>query len=398
MEEETEHHHHHHSSGGEHHHSSGGEHHHSSSGSSGSSHHHHSSSGDYSLRSFGKKGVDGDVLPEGTISGALFAAFVVILILGPIIIALLYRNKSLKEEIFSLRTQLGAVMEQAEDVSAVSPSSKKKTVKPRYVSSDSYSDFETTANSDIRAVSPVNPAEAVRAALEEEEIEEDEEEIVDDEEDEVEETEGDDEAHEVIIRKVAVSAPVKPHPVIQEEQIAKAVNMSMDEIAAIKRDIALEPNGMWRETDEDGVVTFVPEPFVQNLQGAFSLLSLGQTRDAEAIFGMLSSSKPLWPYGHFFKAVAGRDKGELAKANLLFSTVRALGVQTPESELYSALTSIFLKSDSTAESTLLRIPAMMIGQPALQIGVIPVPKSAPQEIRNKIKAIPGVGDIIEIEW
>lgn len=369
-EEHTHHHHHHH-----HHHRSEGE--HRSGSSSTSVQSYRPSSSDYSLRSFGKKGVDDTPLPEGTISAAVFSACITALILGPIIIALIYRNKSLNDEIFALRTQLGTVMEQSGNTNPDLLSPAKKPVKTRYVSTET--DSSVSGGKKNKPTPTLSAAEAVRSSLEEEMNEEEEE-----------------EAREIVTRRVVEPARVLPS--IPDEQIAKAVNMSLDEIAALKRDIALEPNGQRIEEADDGTFTFTPDPFLQNLQGAFDLLALGQSRDAESIFGMLSAAKPQWPYGHFYKAVAGKDKDELTKANLLFSTIRALGRQTPESELYSALTSLFLKENTAATSTLLRIPAMTAGRPALQVGPVLVPKSTSPEILKQLKSLPGVKVVKELDW
>ena len=344
-------------------------------------HHHHRSStqssqtqastyrstgtGGYSVRSFGKRGDSTTkVLPEGTLPVAVMSVLLTALLFAPVTLVMFFRNKTLSESNFELRDQLGRLMAKMEEDAAdgnVDASFAQAPAKTRYVEDEDM---------------PQRPIVRTRH------VEEDAAPVAD-------------------LSPTAVAAPAarRPNtPIVNDEAIASAVGMTMDEIKALRRDMRLLPNGMRLVEDGRGGETLERDILAQNLQNGFDLLSIGQKRDAEAIFEMVSSAKPCWPYGHFFAAIASSDRSEMAKASRLFSTARALGAMTTEGELYSALASLFIKATATASSTLGRVALAPRREEGLQIGPVYVPASTPPDILAKLRAIRGVGEIRAIEW
>ena len=268
-------------------------------------HHHHrsgspsqgvtyrpSGSGDYSLRTFGKgSSRPPTAIPEGTLPVAVFSILFTALLLAPVILVMFFRNKTLTETNFQLREKLGTLMSQIEEQgqSVVAAPKPAATPKTRYVEDEPQ----------------VQPKAAGQPSAEVAEV-----------------------AAET--RKVS------------DEAIAAAVGMTAEEIKALRRDMLLLPNGMRMVEDENGGTLFERDVLAQNLQNAYNLLAVGQKRDAEAIFDMIASAKPQWPYGHFFAGLAGGNREKMSAAIRLFSTARAIGAITPEGELYSAQASLFM--------------------------------------------------------
>lgn len=343
MPEETEerihHHHHHHRSGSQ------------SSQTQGSAYR-STGAADYSVRSFGKRGDSTTkVLPEGTLPVAVMSVVFTALLFAPVTLVMFFRNKTLSETNFELRDQLGRLMAQMEEnaASGSGPAAVQTPAKTRYVeeADDAAPHAHVARHVAEGGDAPANPA------------------------------------------------PEAAAPIVSDESIASAVGMTMDEIKALRRDMLLLPNGMRMV---DGGETLERDVLSQNLQNGFDLLSIGQKRDAEAIFEMVASAKPCWPYGHFFTAIAASDTSKMEKAARLFSTARALGSMTPEGELYSALASLFMKANSTASSSLGRLALAPKRVEGLQIGPVYVPSSTPPDILAKLRAIKGVGDIRTIDW
>ena len=327
-------------------------------------HHHHrsgsssqgvtyrpSGSGDYSLRTFGKgSSRPPTTIPEGTLPVAVFSILFTALLLAPVILVMFFRNKTLSETNFQLREQVGTLMsqieEQGQNAAAVKP-----TAKPVVAQRTRYGEDEPQ----------IPPKATDQPSLEVAEI-----------------------AAET--RKVS------------DEAIAAAVGMTADEIKALRHDMCLLPNGMRMVEDENGNIVFERDVLAQNLQNAYNLLAVGQKRDAEAIFDMIASAKPQWPYGHFFAGLAGGNRDKMSTAIRLFSTARAIGAMTPEGELYSAQASLFMKSTASASSSITRVTLAPSDDRDLQIGPVYAPSSTPPDILAKMRGIKGVPDVRVVDW
>jgi hypothetical protein len=185
---------------------------------------------------------------------------------------------------------------------------------------------------------------------------------------------------------------------ISDEAIAAAVGMTADEIKALRRDMGLLPNGMRMAEDENGNTLFERDVLAQNLQNAFNLLAVGQKRDAAAIFDMIASAKPQWPYGHFFAGLASGDREKMSAAVRLFSTARAIEAMTPEGELYSAQASLFTKSTASAAASLNRVALAPADGRELQIGPVYAPSFAPTDLLAKLRGIRGVAEVKVVDW
>ena len=323
-------------------------HHHRSSSSSQGVTYRPSGSGDYSLRTFGKgNSRPPRAIPEGTLPVAVFSVLFTALLLAPVILVMFFRNKTLSETNFQLREQLGILMSQIEgqgqNAAVVKPAATPRT---RYVEDE--------------------PQVLTKPAVE-------------------------------TSKDTAAAAAAEP-PKASDEAIAAAVGMTADEIKALRREMRLLPNGMRMVENEDGNTVFERDVLAQNLQNAYNLLAIGQRRDAEAIFDMIASAKPQWPYGHFFAGVAGGNRDKMSAAVRLFSTARAVGAITPESELYSALASLFTKQTASASAALNRVKLTPGEGRELQIGPIYAPSSAPTELLAKLRGVKGVNDIKVVDW
>ena len=364
-------------------------------------HHHHRSSGmsssvgqtyrapgsgEYSLRSFGKRADSPKVLPEGTLPVAVFSVLLTALLFAPVILTMFFRNKTLAETNFRLRDELGRLMQQVEEgtVSSVAPSATPvrppSATRSRYVA-ESEPDAPQERLAEEAAAPSATSAPHTR--------------YVDESEAEV--------PPPVRTRYVDESAPdsaapASPAPSANEEAIAAAVGMTAEEIKALKRDMRLFPNGMRLAEDADGSRVFERDVLAQNLQNGFNLLAIGQKRDAQAIFDMIAGAKPQWPFGQFYAALAGNDREKMAMAARLFSTARAIGVMTPEGELYSAQASLFIKSTASASSSLTRVALTPDDGRELQIGPVYAPSSTPPDILSKLRGIKGVADVRVIDW
>ena len=324
-------------------------------------HHHHrsgttsqgvtyrpSGSGDYSLRTFGKgSSRPPTAIPEGTLPVAVFSILFTALLLAPVILTMFFRNKTLSETNFQLREQLGNLMaqieEQGQNAAAVKPVSAPRT---RYVEDEP----------SVQSAKKVPPST--------------------------------EEVKEVTAETQHVS----------DEAIASAVGMTPEEIKKLRDDMRLLPNGMRMVEDEDGGTLFERDVLAQNLQNAYNLLAVGQKRDAEAIFDMIASAKPQWPYGHFFAGLAGGSRDKMSAAVRLFSTARAIGAMTPEGELYSAQASLFMKSTASASSSISRVTLAPADGRELQIGPVYAPSSTPPDILAKLRGIRGVADVRVVDW
>ena len=323
-------------------------------------HHHHrsvsssqgvtyrpSGSGDYSLSTFGKgSSRPPTAIPEGTLPVAVFSILFTTLLLAPVILVMFFRNKTLSETNFQLRERLGTLMsqieEQGQNATAVKPIATPRT---RYVEDEP----QTQPNATVQSSTEV----------------------------------------------AAVAAETRK---VSDEAIAAAVGMTADEIKALRRDMTLLPNGMRMTEDENGNILFERDVLAQNLQNAFNLLAVGQKRDAEAIFDMIASAKPQWPYGHFFAGLAGGNREKMSAAIRLFSTARAIGAMTPEGELYSAQASLFIKSTASASSSLNRVALAPADGRELQIGPVYAPSFAPPDLLAKLRGIRGVADVRVVDW
>ena len=372
-------------------------------------HHHHRSSGtttssgqtyrapsssEYSLRSFGKRADSQKALPEGTLSIAVFSVLLTALLFAPVILTMFFRNKTLAETNFRLRDELGRLMQQVEEgtVSSVAPSA--TPVRPPSATRSRYVDESEPGTPQARlaeeaAAPSATPAPRTRY---------------------VDESEPDP-PPPVRTRYVDKSAPnfaapASPAPSAalsaaqsaNEEAIAAAVGMTAEEIKALKRDMRLFPNGMRLAEDADGSRVFERDVLASNLQNAFKLLAIGQKRDAQAIFDMIAGAKPQWPFGQFYAALAGGDRERMAKAARLISTARAIGVMTPEGELYSAQAALFTKANASASASLTRVGLAPSDGTALQIGPVYAPSSAPPDILAKLRAIRGVAEVRTVDW
>ena len=318
------------------------------------------------------------MLPEGTLPVAVFSVLITALLLAPVILVMFFRNKTLTDTNYQLRDELGRLMQQVEEggVPSPIPVQDPSAAQPRRVDDSNASAIRT------RRVDDSDDAPAIRTRYVDE---------------------------SAAAPAPSVSAPPAAPPAatpaatpaaqtVNEEAIAAAVGMTSEEIKALRRDMRLLPNGMRQSEDVDGSPVFERDVLAQNLQHGFNLLAIGQKRDAEAIFGMIASAKPQWPYGHFFAALAGNDREEMEKAVRLFSTARAIGAITPEGELYSAQASLFARSNASASASLTRVALAPSDGTALQIGPVYAPSSAPPEILAKLRAIRGVVEVRVVDW
>ena len=342
-------------------------------------HHHHrsgtssqgvtyrpSGSGDYSLRSFGKGSSRPPTsIPEGTLSVAVFSILFTALLLAPVILVMFFRNKTLSETNFQLREQLGSLMSQIEEQgqnAALSTTKPVSTPRTRYVEDDPQVQPRASVQSSAPGIA--NRSQGTGAAETEQEM-------------------------------AQVAAETRK---VSDEAIAAAVGMTGEEIKALRRDMLLLPNGMRMVEDENGNTLLERDVLAQNLQNAYNLLAVGQKRDAEAIFDMIASAKPQWPYGHFFAGLAGGNRDKMSAAIRLFSTARAIGAMTPEGELYSAQASLFIKSTASASSSLTRVALTPDDGRELQIGPVYAPSSTPSDILAKLRGIKGVSDVRVVDW
>ncbi len=284
---------------------------------------------------------------------AVFSVLFTALLLAPVILVMFFRNKTLSETNFQLREQLGALMSQIEEQGEQAPVS---TAKPVSAPRTRYVEDEPQIQAQPRAKEVARPSK----------------------EDAVE---------------VSTDAGM-----VSDDAIAAAVGMTSDEIKALRRDMRLLPNGMRMVEDENGNTVLERDVLAQNLQNAYNLLAVGQKRDAEAIFDMIASAKPQWPYGHFFAGLAGGSRDKMSTAARLFSTARAIGAMTPEGELYSAQASLFAKSTASASSAILRVTLSPADGRELQIGPVYAPSSTPPDILAKLRGIRGVADVRLVDW
>lgn len=370
-------------------------------------HHHHRSSGmpssvgqtyrapgsgEYSLRSFGKRADSPKVLPEGTLPVAVFSVLLTALLLAPVILIMFFRNKNLAETNFRLRDELGRLMQQVEEGAESSAAPSAAPVRPpsatrsRYVD-ESEPDAPQERLAEEAAAPSVTPAPRTR--------------YVDELESEAPppvRTRYVDESAPDSAAPATTAAPPSAAQSANEEAIAAAVGMTAEEIKALKRDMRLFPNGMRLAEDADGSRVFERDVLAQNLQNGFNLLAIGQKRDAQAIFDMIAGAKPQWPFGQFYAALAGNDREKMAMAARLFSTARAIGVMTPEGELYSAQAALFTKANASASASLTRVGLAPSDGTALQIGPVYAPSSAPPEVLAKLRAIRGVAEVRTVDW
>ncbi len=349
------------------------------------------SSSEYSLRSFGKRADTPKILPEGTLPVAVLSVLLTALLLAPVILIMFFRNKTLQETNARLRDELGSLMQKVE-MGAIPIADSEQTpsaTRTRYVEEAAPVAASTPRTRFVDDSAPDTPS-PIRTRF-----------VVESEPDT---------PPPVRTRKVNESAPApaaavstpaatpSAAQVANEEAIAAAVGMTAEEIKALKHDMLLFPNGMRLAEDADGNRTFARDVLAQNLLNGYNLLAIGQRRDAEAIFDMIASAKPQWPYGVFFAALAGNDRAKMEKAVRLFSTARAIGAMTPEGELYSAQASLFTKANASAAASLTRVNLSPSDGTSLQIGPVYAPSSAPSEILSKLRAIRGVGEVRTIDW
>ena len=345
-------------------------------------------SDEYSLRSFGKRADSPKVLPEGTLPVAVFSVLLTALLLAPVILVMFFRHKTPSETTSRLRDELGRLMQQVEEGEVPSAA----TVRPpsatrsRYVA-ESEPDAPQARYAE-EASAPAAPS-APRTRY-------------------VNESEPDvpppvrtryvDESASDPVAPASNAAEPSAAQSANEEAIAAAVGMTAEEIKALKRDMRLFPNGMRLAEDADGSHVFERDVLAQNLQNGFNLLAIGQKRDAQAIFDMIAGAKPQWPFGQFYAALAGGDRERMAKAARLFSTARAIGVMTPEGELYSAQAALFTKANASASASLTRVGLAPSDGTALQIGPVYAPSSAPPDVLSKLRAIRGVAEVRTVDW
>lgn len=338
--EQEEHHHHHHH---HHHHSSSSP---SQGGSNSSPFVKVADIGDYSVRSFGRKSQTGrNPLPEGALSLIMCSVTVTALVIAPVVIKLVFSNKALTASNDQLRARLGTLMARLEekggdDNVAVKP-------KARYIEEETPAAEEPTENS------PAAPAAS------------------------------------------DAPPPSAPHSL---DAIASALGIDKKDLAVLKAEMEIFPNGMRYEIDDKGEDALVPDPLERNISNAVTLLFLDQRRDAASILRMASSAKPLWPYAHFLLGVAAGESAELERANLLFSAARAVGALPPEGELYRAACSLFLGSNAQAEAAIDHVSLADHEGRDLQIGPIPVPDGAPAHILDALRKACGADNIRKVEW
>lgn len=338
MPEETEypHHHHHH-----HHHSSPSQ---SSGGDRSSPGVRVQDIGDYSLRTFGRKcQTSNNQLPDGALSIIVFSVVITALVLAPVIITLMFRNKTLGDANERLRARLGVLMSQLEE-GGEAPREQPRQGHARYIDEDLPDE-------------PSKPQERQD-------------------------------------QDTAAHTPTPP----DLDSIARALDMTKADLNAIKEEMELFPNGMRFEIDDEGGDALVADPLARNIANALTLYFLGQKTDAAALFRMVSGAKPLWPYGHFFLGVATGDRAEMERANLLFSAARALGALPPEGEIYRAACSLFLGNAAAATTSIERAKLSPPDDRELQIGRIPVPSTASAQVVDMMRSLCGTPNVKEAEW
>lgn len=303
---------------------------------------------DYSVRTFGRKSqTDSLTLPEGALSIILCSIMVTALVIAPVVIKLLFRNKELSASNEQLRARLGVLMAKLEEKGV--DDQEPTTAKARYID-------DAPAAEELVATAPASP-EAASA-------------------------------------DVAAPPPVAPESL---DTIAAAIGIDKKDLAALKADMEVFPNGMRYEIDENGEDALVPDPLANNISNAITLYFLDQKRDAASILRMVSGAKPLWPYAHFLLGVASGERAELERANLLFSAARAMGALPPEGELYRAACSLFLGSTTQALASIERMELIAPDNRELQIGIIPAPANAPAHILTMLRKACGADNIRTVE-
>ncbi len=349
-------------------------------------------SGEYSLRSFGKRADSPKVLPEGTLPVAVFSVLLTALLLAPVILIMFFRNKNLAETNFRLRDELGRLMQQVEEGAESSATSSAVSARPPSATRSRYVD-ESGPDAPQARYAEEAAAPSATSAPQTRNVDESESEAPPP----VRTRYVDESAPDSVASATKAAAPSAAQSA-NEEAIAAAVGMTTEEIKALKHDMRLFPNGMRLAEDADGSRVFERDVLAQNLQNGFNLLAIGQKRDAQAIFDMIAGAKPQWPFGQFYAALAGGDREKMARAVRLFSTARAIGVMTPEGELYSAQAALFTKANASAAASLTRVGLAPSDGTALQIGPVYAPSSAPPDVLAKLRAIRGVAEVRTVDW
>lgn len=306
--------------------------------------------------------------PRETKTVAVVAVFLTIFCLLPVIVVLLFKNRSLTEENATLRHELGMKMQQIEKLSSV------EAVAAKGASTDKAEDESV----DFLSASALNAGAGI-----------------DDAEDET--LFGDDDAD-----NAAASRPESDEELLPRtppEAAVKAAAISAEESEAIRRDITLMPNGM-RLSGKGASASLTVDPLAGIIAQAFSFVSCGQRSDAAISFGKIVEYKPYWPYGYFYLGLLSGDKKAMAKAADLFEKAELIGASTPESIFYEALTALYRKANFSAEGYVSRLSVRKTGHDPLQTGPALYPPDAPAKILESLKKIPGAPELVRFtpDW
>ena len=332
-EHHTHHHHHHHPSAYE-----------SPSYHSTHSHHHHSRD-EYEEGRFYRS--------HSTASGIVLTFFLLLLVCAPIFFFFADKNEKLKHENIALRTEIFRLTEEI--------SSLKKESLDKEPLSSAETQSEKTASRTTIVDTP-----------EKREIEK--------------------ENKQTLPPLPPASQAIKPAP-SQEKSFKPVTGMSAEEQAALCQEIRLAPNGTALDFDGTDAPTRRATGCMPALETAFYALSQGQVADAAVTLESLANSKPLWPYGHFYLAIANQSQKEFRHTQKLLLNARLLKAITPEGEIYLVLTSLFLKDMTTAKETLARLETTSRDYSRLPLGPLYIPKAAPDDLTKRLKALQGLPEL-----
>lgn len=168
-----------------------------------------------------------------------------------------------------------------------------------------------------------------------------------------------------------------------------AAGLSSEKQDILRKEMRLAPDGSIPD-GENGASGRRADSCAPVLETAFYALSRGAAEDAAVTLEGLVESKSLWPYGHFYLAVATGSETSFRQAQILLLEARILRALPPEGELYLALVSLFLKDKTMAKEALARLEAQEPDYARLPLGPLFAPSDAGKEALDHLRALPGL--------
>lgn len=171
---------------------------------------------------------------------------------------------------------------------------------------------------------------------------------------------------------------------------AERTGLSEKDRVALFHEIRLAPDGTVFDVNEAGESVRRTDACAPALETAYYALEQGSYEDAEVTLENLVNSKPFWPYGRFYLAVATNNQKEFLEVQKLLVDARILQAGTTEGDVYLVLASLFLKDTATASETLDRLVSVPRDYGDLPLGPLYVPSDSPASLIKRIKALPGL--------